>query len=185
MWEGRGDASTKAMILLLNFKNNNAKRDLCLLHSQGNKSAYPPTVKEMARYRSTQYPNKTIGHQHDKKEDKNGKKGNGSKPEDKDNNTTGTADENIGEVTTPGDSTAPSNRSSIGAHVLEVAKHKSWPAQSVEDLLGAHSIDDSIWGGTNPSEVSINTINSADIMVGSHIMEEQTFTLVDLICMNF
>ena len=40
IWEERGDASTKAILLLLNSKNNNAKRDLHLSYSQGNKSAY-------------------------------------------------------------------------------------------------------------------------------------------------
>ena len=76
----------------------------------------------MARYLSTQYLNKTIGHQRDEKRDKNGKKGNDSKPEDKDNNTTGTTGAHIGEVTTPEDFTAPSDGSSIGAHVAEVNK---------------------------------------------------------------
>ena len=80
-----------------------------------------------------------------------------------------------GEVTTSEDSTAPSDRSSIGAHVSEVAKHKFWPALSVEDLLGAHPINDAIWGRTDPSDVSIDTVNSADIMTCSHIREEQTF----------
>ena len=82
----------------------------------------------MAKYLSTQYPNKTIGHQRDKKGDNNGKKGNDSKPEDKDNNTTGTAGAHVGEVTTPEDSTAPSNGSSIGDHISEVVDHKFWPS---------------------------------------------------------
>ena len=52
-WKERGDNSTKAMLLLLKSNNDNAKKDLCLLHSQGNKSAYSPTAKVMARYLST------------------------------------------------------------------------------------------------------------------------------------
>ena len=78
----------------------------------------------MARYLSTQYPNKTISHQCDKKEDQNKKTDNDSKHKDKDNNTAGTASAHVGEVTTRGDSTPPSYASSIGAHVLEVAEHK-------------------------------------------------------------
>ena len=63
----------------------------------------------------------------------------------------------------------PSNGSSIGAQVLELAKNKSWLGWSVEEMLGAHSIDDAIWGCTDPSDVSIDTVNRADSMVGSHI----------------
>ena len=116
----------------------------------------------MVTYLSTQYPNKNIGHHY--------------KSEAKDNNTTCTAaaGKQVGEVITPEDSTAPSNGSSIGTHISEVAKHKSWPAQSAEDLLGAHPINDAIWGCTDPSNVSIDTTNSAEIMAGSHIRKEQT-----------
>ena len=176
MWEERGDASTKEMLPLMNSKNDNTRKDLCLLYSQRNKSAYPPTAKAMARYLLTKYPNKNILHQRDgKKRDKNGKKGSDSKPEDKNNNTTDTSGAHVGEVTTLEDSTAPTDGSSIGSHISEVAKHKSRPAWSIEDLLGAHPIDDAVWGRTDPSDVSIDTANSAEIMAGSHIREEQTF----------
>ena len=176
MWEERGSSSTKTMLFLLNSKNNNTKKDLRLSYSQGNKLAYPTIVKTMAWYLLTQYPNKTIGHQLDKKGDNNGKKGNDSKPEDKDNNTIGTVGAHIGEVTTPEDSIALNNGSSISAYVLEVAKHKFRPARSVEDLLGVHPINDAIWGRIDPSDVSIDNANSTEIMVCSHIREEQTFT---------
>ena len=63
MWEERGDAVTKAMLLLLNSKNDKAKKDLCLAYSQRNKTAYPLTANAMVRYMSTQYPNKNPGHQ--------------------------------------------------------------------------------------------------------------------------
>ena len=175
LFADRGDVFTKAMLCLLNSKNNNAKKDLCLSYSQGNKSAYPTTPKAKARYLSTQYPNKTISHQH-KKRDKNGKKGDYSKPENKDNNTKGTAGVHTGEVTTSEDPTIPSNKPSIDAHVLKVAKHKSRPAQSVEDLLGAHLINDAIWGCTDPSDVSIDTTDSAEIMAASYIREVPIFT---------
>ena len=52
-WEVKGDASTKAMLPLMNSKNDNAKKDLCLFYSQGNKSAYLVTAEGMARYLST------------------------------------------------------------------------------------------------------------------------------------
>ena len=50
IWEAKGDASTKAMLLLMNSKNDAAKKDLRLLYSQGNKKAYPESVEAMARY---------------------------------------------------------------------------------------------------------------------------------------
>ena len=56
--EAKGDASTRAMLLLMNSKNDNAKKDLRLLYSQGNKSAYPVSAEAMARYLSTQYTTK-------------------------------------------------------------------------------------------------------------------------------
>ena len=52
-WEVKGDASTKAMLLLMNSKNDNVKKDLRLLYSQGIKSAYLVTAEAMARYLST------------------------------------------------------------------------------------------------------------------------------------
>ena len=73
MWEERGDTSTEAMLLLLNSKNNNTKKDLHRSCSQENKSAYLPIAKVMTRYLLTQYPNKNIGHQ------RNGKKGDKNK----------------------------------------------------------------------------------------------------------
>ena len=50
------------------------------------------------------------------------------------------------------------------------------PAQSVEELLVAHPVDDIIWSHTNPSDVSIDIANSADIIVGIHIKEGSTYT---------
>ena len=51
----------------MNSKNDNAKKDLRLAYSQGNKTAYPLTIKAMARYMSTQYPNKNSAHQREGK----------------------------------------------------------------------------------------------------------------------
>jgi len=55
--------------------------------------------------------------------------------------------------------------------LFEANKLSYRPTSSVEDLLGAHPIDDDIWDGTNLSEVSIDTANSKEVMTGSHITE--------------
>ena len=106
----------------MNSKNDNAKKDLRLSYSQGNKSSYQVSAEAMAKYLSTQYTNKFSNHPHNKRGDNNSKKGDNSKSEDKDITTMGTAGAHIGEVTTPQDSTAPSKGSSIGAHVSEIAE---------------------------------------------------------------
>ena len=60
----------------MNSKNDNAKKDLRLVYSQGNMNVYPFTIELMARYPSTKYPNKNSVNQHDgKKGDRSGKKG--------------------------------------------------------------------------------------------------------------
>ena len=57
LWELRADALNQSILHLLNLKNKNAKKDLCLAYSQGNNTAYQSDIKSMARYLSTQYPN--------------------------------------------------------------------------------------------------------------------------------
>ena len=52
-WEAKGDASTKAILLLMNSKNDAARKDLRLLYSQGNKTAYLVIAKAIGRYLST------------------------------------------------------------------------------------------------------------------------------------
>ena len=161
-WEAKGDASTKAMLLSMNSKNDAAKKDLRLAYSQGNKSAYPVTAKAMARYLSTQYNNKVPNNQRDKRGDRNTKKGDDSKSKDSDTTTTGTTSaHDVGEVTTPQDLNAHSKGASIGAHVSEIPQPAFRPAQSVEELLAAHPVNDAIWSHSNPSDVSIDTTNSA------------------------
>ena len=59
----------------MNSKNDNAKKDLHLSYSQGNKLVYPVTAEAMARYLSTQYTNKIFNNSYDKRGDKNSKKG--------------------------------------------------------------------------------------------------------------
>ena len=157
LWEAKGDASTKAMLLLMNSKNDAAKKDLRLSYSQGNKKAHPRTAKSMARYLLTQYNNKVPNNPRDKKGDRNSKKGDDSKSEDSNTTTTGTAGAHVGEVTAPQDSTAPSKGASIGAHVSEISQPTFRPARSIEELLAAHPIDDAIWSHSNPSDMSIDT----------------------------
>ena len=120
-WEKKGDDSVKAMLLLMNSKNDAAKKDLRLSYSQGNKKAYPDTVESMARYLSTQYNTKSTNNPRDKKGGRNPKKSEDNKSEDSDTTTSGTAGAHI-EGTTPQDSTAPSEVASIGAHVSETSQ---------------------------------------------------------------
>ena len=103
------------------------------------------------------------------------KKGDDAKSKDSDTTTTSTAGAHIGEVTTPQDSTAPSKGASIGAHVSEIAQQAFCPAGSVKELLAAHPVNDAIWSHSNPSDVSIDTANSAEIITGSHITEGLTY----------
>ena len=97
------DAQNKALLLLMNPKNNNAKKDLRLAYAQGNRSAYLVTVESMARFLSLQYNIKTLNNTCDKNRDKNGKKGDKTKSEDKDNSNIGTVGAHIGETTRPQD----------------------------------------------------------------------------------
>ena len=173
-WEKKGDDSVKAMLLFVNSKNDAAKKNLRLSYSQRNKKAYPETVESMARYLLTQYNNKSTNNPRNKKGGRNLKKSEDSKPEDSNTTTSGTTGAHI-EGTTPQDSTAPSEGASIGAHVSETSQRTFRPALSVEELLVAHPVDDAIWSHTNPSDVSIDTVNSAEIIAGSHIKEDPTY----------
>ena len=44
----------------------------------------------------------------------------------------------------------------------------------VEEILGAHPVNDDFWGNTNPTDVSIDTANSEEMMAGSHITKFHT-----------
>ena len=90
-------------------------------------------------------------------------------------NTADTVDAHVGDTTPNKDFTAFSGGASIGAHVLEATGQSSSPARSVEEILEAHLICDDLWGGTNPSDVSIDTANSKEVMTGSHITEQHIF----------
>ena len=176
VWEERGNNLNKAMLFLTYLKNGNAKNDLNLAYSQGNIVAYPFTIKLMARYLSTQYSNKNSANQRNvKRWDKSGKEENTSKSQDKDSTTAGTAGEHVDNTTPAEEFSAPSGGASIGAHLLEANEMSSRPSGTVEEILGVHLIgDDDFWGWNNPSDVSVNTANSTEIMAGSHITEQCT-----------
>ena len=48
VWEQRADALNQVMIYVMNSKNETAKKDLRLVYSQGNYTAYPPSIKAAA-----------------------------------------------------------------------------------------------------------------------------------------
>ena len=168
VWEQRANALNQSMLYLTNSKDENAKKDLPLAYSQGNNTAYPSNIESMARYLSTQYPNNKLTNQcGSKKGDK--RKGDGSKSKDKESNTGGTAGAHVETTTTNEDSTAPSGGPSLGAHVSKTNQAPSRPRRTVEEILGAHPINDDFGGNTNPSDVSIDTANSEEMMAGSNI----------------
>ena len=50
LWEQKADELNQSMLFLMNLKNKTAKKDLCLLYSQGNNTVYRPNIKAMTRY---------------------------------------------------------------------------------------------------------------------------------------
>ena len=97
-----------------------------------------------------------------KKGDKNGKKGDKTKLEHKNDSNTGTVGAHVGETATPQDSSTPSDGYSIGAHVSDVTKPVVLPARSIQDILAAHPIGDPIWSHTDACDISIDTVKSAE-----------------------
>ena len=81
-------------------------------------TAYPPNIKTLARYLSTQYPNNKLANQRRGKKGHK-RKGDDSKSEDKDSNAGGTVNAHVKDTTTTEESTAPSRGPNIGAHVSE------------------------------------------------------------------
>ena len=81
-WEERGNELNKAMLYLMNSKNKHAKKNLRLVYSQGNMTAYPSNIETMSRYLYTQYPNnKPTNQRNGEMGDKN--KGDGPKSEER------------------------------------------------------------------------------------------------------
>ena len=52
VWEQRANELNQAMLFLMNSKNKTTKKDLHLVYSQRNNTAYPPNIEAMARYLS-------------------------------------------------------------------------------------------------------------------------------------
>ena len=96
------------------------------------------------------------------------------KSEDKDSNTGGTAGAHVEDTTTNENSIAPSGGASLGDHVSEKNQVPSRPSRTVDEILGAHPVNDDFWDNTNPTDVSIDTANSEEIMTGSHITKFHT-----------
>ena len=128
----------------------------------------------MARYLSIQYPTNNPAHQHGgKKGDK--RKDDDSKSEDKDSSTGDTTGAHIEDTTTFEESIPPSGGPSIGAHISETNVQLSCSSCTVKEILGAHPMnDDDFWGITNPTDMSIDTTNSKEMIAGSHITELHT-----------
>ena len=109
-----------------------------------------------------------------KKRDK--KKNDESKSEVKDSITGNTVWAYIENTTTTKESAPPNRTPIIGAHVLETNIQSSNSLRTVEELLDTHSVDnDDFIGNINPTDVSIGTVNSEEMMVGSHITEFHTY----------
>ena len=173
MCELRADVLNQSMLYLMNLKNKNAKKDLRLAYSQGNNTAYLPDIETMARYLSTQYPNnKPTNQREDNKGNK--RKGDDQKSEDKGSNTVGTAGAHIEDTTINEDTTAPRGGAGLGAHVSETNQALSCLLRTVDEILGEHLVNDDIWDNTNPTDVSIDTVNGEEKIVESHITKFYT-----------
>ena len=96
------------------------------------------------------------------------------KSEDKDSATSGTAGAHVEDSTTSEDTTAPSREASLGVHVSETSQATSPPPRTVGQILGAHPINDTFWKNANPTDVSVDTVNSEEQMTGSHITKFHT-----------
>ena len=102
------------------------------------------------------------------------RKGGDSKSEDKDSNTGCSTGAHVEDTTTNEDTTAPNRGACLGAHVLEKNQAPSRPSRTIDEILRAHPVNDDFWGNTNPTDVSIDTVNSEEMMAGSHITEFHT-----------
>ena len=103
------------------------------------------------------------------------KKGDESKFEDKDSITGGNTSAYVEETTTTEKSTVPNRMPRIDAQLSETNIQSSNSSRTVEEILGAHPInDDDFWGNTNLNDVSIDTANSEEMMAGSHITKFHT-----------
>ena len=71
--EQKANELNQSILFLMISKHETGKKDLRLAYSQGNNTAYPPNIKAMCRYLSTQYSNnKPTNQRGGKKGDKKG-----------------------------------------------------------------------------------------------------------------
>ena len=101
----------------------------------------PFNIKAAAWYLSTQYFNNKPANQRGSNKG-NKRKGDDPKSEDKDNITGGTAGAHVEDTTTNENTTAPSGGASLGAHVSETSQATSRLSRTVEEMLGAHPVND-------------------------------------------
>ena len=108
----------------------------------------------MTRFLLSQYAIKKNKNPNSNNQDKTvdkSKKDDGTKPEDKDDNTAGTTGAHVEETTSVKDKTvAPSNSSSIGAQVSDVTKTVVLLSRYVQDILASHPFENPIQNLTNP-----------------------------------
>ena len=147
------------MLYLMNLKNETAKKVLCMAYSQGNNITYPTNIKSSARYLSTQYLNNKPTNE--RGGSKRNKKGDDPKYEDKDSDTDGTVGAIVEDTTTNEDTTAPSRGARLGAYVSETNQTLSRQSHMVDEILGAHPVND--------------TVISEEKMAGSHITKFHTY----------
>ena len=127
----------------------------------------------MARFLLSQYAIKknnnlnNNNNNRDKKGDKS-KKDNSTKSEDKNDNATGTVCTYVGEAASDKDKTiAPSDSSSIRAHISAVTKNIFPLLGCVRDIFASHLYNDQIWGQTDTCDVLVDTINSVEDLAGA------------------
>ena len=80
----------------------------------------------------------------------------------------------VEDTTTNKNTTAPSKGASLGACVSETSQATSHPSRTVEEILGAHPIDDNFWDNINSTVVSVDTVNGKEQMAGNHITKFHT-----------
>ena len=60
------------------------------------------------------------------------------------------------------------------AHVSETNQASSHQSRTVDEILGAHFVNGDFLDNTNPTDVSIDTVNSEEQMAGSHTTKFNT-----------
>ena len=62
---------------------------------------------------------------------------------------------------------APSDSSSIGTHILDITKKFIPSPRCVQDILASHPYNNLLWARTNPCDVLVDTINSTEGLAGA------------------